>query len=187
MLVKFERIAFPKIVQTSTNDLWGKWTNNIGLLENDSTSGGKCIQIIWIYEILAVQQDISRKSGIPVRNSSIATRCMLLDRHHVPSTHHTCLQLELGGSCFPEFVAYTQDVNQRAEQIKIHWRSCIVHCDVDSGSSAHGVKSVHSITYLTTRFQCVCMAGRTVEASCCTSTCTRNTQRFSDIPIHDPR
>ena len=46
MLVKFERIAFPKIVQTSTNDLWGKWTNNIGLLENDSTSGGKCIQII---------------------------------------------------------------------------------------------------------------------------------------------
>ena len=53
------------------------------------------------------------------------TRCTLLHRHHVPSTPNTCLQ-ELGGSCFPEFVAYTQDVNQHAEQIKAPLM--LLHC-----------------------------------------------------------
>jgi hypothetical protein len=43
MLVKFElKLHFQRLSghrQTSMNDLWEKWTNNIGLLENDSSSG----------------------------------------------------------------------------------------------------------------------------------------------------
>ena len=73
-----------------------------------------------IYEILAVQQAISRKCGISVRDSS--TVASQRGAYYCTGTMCPPLQtracLELGVSCFPEFLAYTQDVNQHAEQIK---------------------------------------------------------------------
>ena len=44
------------------------------------------------------------------------------------------------------FPSWPIPFNQHAEGSKAPLMHCFMHCDVDLGSSAHGVKSVHSIT-----------------------------------------